>query len=131
VETEALRCARKNLAAAGIDRQVELVRWDVRRLPLREGSVNVLTADLPYGMLMGSRSENERLYPELLGEASRVAAPRAALVLITHAARTLDHALRRHQEYWTVEQRFPVEIPYRAGILKPQVLLLRRTGRRV
>jgi hypothetical protein len=52
------------------------------------------------------------------------------MALITHAARTLDPALQRLREYWTTEQRFVVEIPYRSGVLKPHVLLLRRTGRR-
>jgi tRNA (guanine6-N2)-methyltransferase len=129
-DPEALRCARANLAAAGCDRRATLVRWDAGRLPLRNGSANVLCADLPYGMLMGSRRENERLYPELLVEATRVAAAGAAMVLITHAVPLLDQALARLPAHWTVERRFEVQIPFKSGILRPRVLLLRRTGRR-
>ena len=129
-DPEALRCARANLAAAGNDRRAMLIRWDAGRLPLREASVNALCADLPYGMLMGSRRENERLYPELLAEATRVAEGGAAMVLITQAVSLLEKVLTQYSAYWTVERRFAVQIPFKSGTLKPQVLLLRRTRQR-
>jgi 23S rRNA G2445 N2-methylase RlmL len=129
-DPEALCCARANLAAAGCERRSTLVRWDAGRLPLRDASVNALCADLPYGMLMGSRRENERLYPELLAEATRVAVPDAAMVLITQAVPLLERALARHSAHWTLERRFEVQIPFKSGTLKPQVMLLRRTRRR-
>jgi tRNA (guanine6-N2)-methyltransferase len=129
-DPEALRCAQANLAAAGGGRRATLVRWDAGRLPLQGASVNALGADLPYGMLMGSRRENERLYPALLAEATRVAAPDAAMVLITQAVPLLEQALARHPAHWTLERRFEVQIPFKSGMLKPQVMLLRRTRRR-
>ena len=129
-DPEALRCARANLAAAGCGRRSCLVRWDAGWPPLPDASVNVLCADLPYGMLVGSRRENERLYPELLAEATRVAVGGAAMVLITHAVPLLDQALTRHQAHWTMERRFEVQVPFKSGTLKPQVTLLRRTRRR-
>ena len=129
-DPEALRCARANLAAAGCGRHSFLVRWDAGRLPLPDASVNVLCADLPYGMLVGSRRENERLYPELLAEATRVAVGGAAMVLITHAVPLLDQALTPHRAHWTMERRFEVQVPFKSGTLKPQVTLLRRTRRR-
>jgi tRNA (guanine6-N2)-methyltransferase len=127
---ETLRCAEANLQAAGYGRRAVLARWDAGRLPLGDASVNVLCADLPYGMLMGNRRENERLYPELIAEATRVAAPGAAMVLITHAVRVLDQALMPYRTHWNTEQRFAVEIPFRSGVLRPQIVLLRRSGRR-
>lgn len=130
-DPDALRCARANLAAAGCDRRSALVRWEAGRLPLRDESVNVLCADLPYGMLMGSRRENERLYPALLAEATRVAVGGAPMVLITQAVALLEQSLARHRVHWTTERRFEVQIPFKSGLLKPQVLLLRRTPYRL
>lgn len=123
----ALRCARENLRAAGYASRAALARWDAGRLPLADASVNALCADLPYGMLMGSRRANEHLYPALLAEAARVALPGATLVLITQAVRLLDQALLGLQAFWTPERRFEVQIPYQSGYLKPQVVLLRRS----
>jgi hypothetical protein len=126
-DPEALRCAWSNLVAAGCARGASLARWEAGRLPLADASVSVLCADLPYGMLMGTRRENERLYPELLAEATRVAGRNAAMVLITHAVSLLDRSLARHRSDWQVERRFDVQLPFKSGMLKPQVFLLRRT----
>jgi tRNA (guanine6-N2)-methyltransferase len=126
----ALACAQRNLRAAGCERRVVLVRWDAGRLPLADARANVLCADLPYGMLMGSRRANERLYPELLAEATRVAAPGAAMVLITQAAQLLHDALGAQQRHWSIERSFEVRIPFKSGLLRPRVLLLRRTRQR-
>src|SRR5262249_55630012 len=126
----ALECARANLEAAGLAGQSSLARWDAGRLPLESTSVSVLCADLPYGMLMGSRRENAQLYPALLAEATRVAVPGASMVLITHAVSLLDQALGQFRTHWNTERRFPVRIPFKSGTLTPQVVHLRRTGRR-
>jgi len=126
----ALECARANLDAAGLGHRSTLTRWDAGHLPLRRASVNVLCADLPYGMLMGSRRENALLYPALLAEATRVAVPGASMVLITQAVSLLDQALDQYRTHWNTERRFPVQIPFKSGKLMPQVVLLRRTGRR-
>jgi 16S rRNA G966 N2-methylase RsmD len=126
----ALQCARANLNAAGLSRHTALARWEAGRLPLADASVNVLCADLPYGMLMGSRRENAQLYPALLAEATRVAVPGAALVLITHAVSLLEQSLNPYRAHWTTERRLPVQIPFKSGVMSPHILLLRRTGRR-
>src|SRR5205085_7044815 len=130
LDPSALRCAWSNLDAAGFGRRATLLRWDAGRLPLQTGSANVLCADLPYGMLMGSRRENAQLYPALLAEATRVAVPGAAMALITHAVSLLDQSLAPFQNHWSTERRFPVRIPFKSGTLSPHVVLLRRTGRR-
>jgi tRNA (guanine6-N2)-methyltransferase len=123
----ALACAGRNLEAAGYLKRVTLMQWDAARLPLCSASVNVLCADLPYGMLMGSQRENQRLYPALVAEAARVAVPGAAMVLITQAVSLLRDALAAHRAHWELEQSLELQIPYRSGFLKPQVQLLRRT----
>jgi tRNA (guanine6-N2)-methyltransferase len=126
-DPEALACADRNLKAAGCRARVTLMRWDAGRLPLHEASVNALCSDLPYGMLMGNRRENQRLYPTLVAEAARVAAPGAAMVLITQAVAMLEEALAPQRPFWSLERSLEVQIPYRSGYLKPQVLMLRRT----
>ena len=44
------------------------------QLPFPENSFDVITADLPWGQLIGSHQENEWLYPAVLAEAARVIA---------------------------------------------------------
>lgn len=64
VDARALSAARRNLAAAGLERWVALEATDVlrRKAPPGEG---VLIANPPYGARMGSEDELARFYPQL------------------------------------------------------------------
>ena len=64
-DPEALKTARRNLAAAGVERWVKLEQSDVleRAAPAEAG---VMVANPPYGERIGSAEELERFYP-LLG----------------------------------------------------------------
>ncbi|EEC19254.1 conserved hypothetical protein [Ixodes scapularis] len=69
----------------------DLLRWDVNRLPLRNGSVDIFVTDLPFGKRMGSRPDNRTLYPKLLAELGRVVRPRTGkAVLLTQDKKTLS-----------------------------------------
>jgi tRNA (guanine6-N2)-methyltransferase len=120
----ALECAQRNLQAAGYDRHVRLERWDAGQLPLEDGSVNVICADLPFGQLVGSHGENEVLYPRLLAEAARVAAPGAHMVLLTHEVRLLERVAEHYSDLWGVEEIVRV----RSGGMTPRIYLFRRSN---
>lgn len=63
-DPEALKAARRNLAAAGVERWVKLERTDVleRGAPAPSG---VMVMNPPYGERMGSANELARFYPKL------------------------------------------------------------------
>ena len=63
-DAEALKAARRNLAAAGVERWVEVEQADVleRAAPASGG---VMVMNPPYGERMGSEEELERFYPRL------------------------------------------------------------------
>lgn len=122
IDPVALECARANLQAAGFGDLVRLERWDAAELPLAEGSVTMLCADLPFGQLVGSHRENEALYPRLFAEAARVAAPGARLVLLTHEVRLLERVAAQQARAWRQEE----ELQVRTGGMTPRVYLFRR-----
>lgn len=64
VDPEALKAARRNLAAAGVERWVKLERADVleREAP---ASAGVMVANPPYGERMGSAEALAQFYPQL------------------------------------------------------------------
>ena len=121
LDPTALEAARSNIAAAGLEGRVGLVRADVAQLPRKPSSLDALAADLPYGDLVGSHAANARLYPALLREAARVAAPGARFAVITHDIRLLQRCLAEAPE-WLVERRLRV---FQGGH-RPEVSLLRR-----
>ncbi len=104
LDPDALMGARTNLAAAGLDGRAALARMDAVRLGLHDGGVDVLLADLPYGHRMGSHEDNATLYPAVLREAARVAAPGARLVVLTHELRLFEHCLAGARPWWRPER---------------------------
>lgn len=118
----ALECARANLEAAGFGAMARLEAWDATLLPINTASISVICADLPFGQLVGSHRENEQLYPRLIGEAARVAAPGARMVLLTHEVRLLERVAAQYAEEWHVEQAVRV----RSGGMAPRIFVFRR-----
>jgi tRNA (guanine6-N2)-methyltransferase len=126
-DRRALACARANLRASGRARaEAVLLQADAARLPIASGTVDTLVADLPFGMLVGARADNRRLYPALLAEATRVAAPSATLVIITAERKLFEATLARFQAEWVLGRVFPLQVPYRSGYIAPAIYHLRR-----
>lgn len=119
----ALACARQNVAASGFESQIELHPWDATKLPLEGGSVDVLLADLPFGHLVGSHEANLTLYPALLAEAARVAAPSAACVIISHEVRLMESLLEASSD-WQLRHTVRINL----GGLHPRIFVLQRQG---
>jgi tRNA (guanine6-N2)-methyltransferase len=117
----ALACAAANLEAAGLGGRAELHSWDARALPLGDAAVDVVTADLPFGHLVGSHAENLALYPALLAEAARVARPGARAALLSHEVRLMERLLAEAPA-WEVTSVTRVDV----GGLYPRIFLLRR-----
>ncbi|MGQ9554908.1 MAG: methyltransferase domain-containing protein [Anaerolineae bacterium] len=122
----ALKAARENLTASGHASEVVLINSDAANLPLASRAVDVLLADLPYGMLVGSTAENVRLYPALLLEAARVAVPSAGLVAITASKRLFELAIVQLEGKWLCQGSLPIKVPFKGGYLSPTIYLLRR-----
>jgi 23S rRNA G2445 N2-methylase RlmL len=122
IDPAALECAQANLHAAGFGELAQLENWDAAALPLADSSATVVCADLPFGQLVGSHRENEALYPRLFAEATRIAAPGARLVLLTHEVRLLERVAAQHANGWRQEE----ELRVRTGGMTPRVYLFRR-----
>jgi 23S rRNA G2445 N2-methylase RlmL len=120
-DATALACAEANLRAAGLGGRCELHPWDVRNLPLPDSSVSAITADLPFGHLVGSHAANLTLYPALLAEAGRVARPGARAALLSHELRLMERLLADSPS-WALEGLTRVDV----GGLLPGIFLLRR-----
>ena len=117
---EALDCARTNIQAAACE-GIELIHGDATKLPFPDAYFDSLAADLPFGQLVGSHSENQKLYPTLLHEAARVAKSRARFVLISHEIKLMEQCLRVSKD-WTVLKQQMVTL---TG-LHPRIFLLER-----
>jgi 23S rRNA G2445 N2-methylase RlmL len=86
---------------------VEIRQWDARDLPLDDGSISALVSNLPFGKQIGTPAEIQSLSPSLLGEWTRVLAPRARMVLLTGDRSLLTRALGR-QPALTLQRTVPV-----------------------
>lgn len=118
----ALRCAGDNLSAAKFADQVDLLEMDATNLQLPDECIDVICADLPWGQLVGSHESNLKLYPLILMEASRIAAPGARAVFITHEIKLMDKMLADYAHQWTVKNTIRV---FQGG-LHPKIYVLEK-----
>lgn len=51
---------------------IDVVRWDASNLPLRDGCIDKICTDLPFGKRCGSKTNNYNLYPQFLVDVARV-----------------------------------------------------------
>ncbi len=124
ISADALRCADANLRAAGHRSSVSLVQADCASLPLPDACADIITADLPYGMLQSGGGDIASLYRSALAESARVAAANASLVIITARRRAILSALD-DIPYWSLSKEIPLSIPHSRGYITPRVYLLK------
>ncbi len=120
-DTVALECAGKNIEAAGYSEIIKRRQGDITDLPLSAKSVDVITADLPFGQLVGSHDDNLTLYPKILKEAARLLKPNGRFVLISHEVRLLD-SLLEDSANWKIDQNLRISV----GGMHPRIWVLSR-----
>jgi tRNA (guanine6-N2)-methyltransferase len=120
-DQEALTFAEVNITASGFS-EIQLLQADGLRLPLSQRSIHALTADLPFGQLVGSHDDNRVLYPAILKEAARVAVEGSRFVLITHEIRIME-ALVKDLSSWRLQEQRKITL---RG-LHPRIYVLERS----
>ncbi|MDE2636702.1 MAG: methyltransferase domain-containing protein [Chloroflexota bacterium] len=118
----ALETGRRNAQASGAARRIHHLRADGTNAPLASRSADRLYADMPFGHLIGSHEENERLYPAILREAARLARPDAAFAVLSHEIRLMRRSLETSR--WRAEQETRINM---RG-LYPRLFVLRRNS---
>ena len=127
-DPNALACARRNIAAAGVGGAVDAVLGDARNAPLPSASFDVAAADLPFGMVDGGASGLPALYADTLREAARLVVRDGAFAAITTRRRLFAESLEAVGENWRLAAEFPLRLPHKRGYISPSVYLLRRAG---
>ncbi|MGZ0148937.1 TRM11 family SAM-dependent methyltransferase [Kribbella sp. WER1] len=96
-----LRAARRHEPAVrliGLDHQPlagrNVVQGKAEALPLADGCVDRVVANLPFGKLVGTHRDNSRLYPAALSELDRVLTPDGRVVLLTEDKRLLRETVQ-------------------------------------
>jgi 23S rRNA G2445 N2-methylase RlmL len=87
----AVRAAAANLSKLG---HPMLGRWDARRLPLAQGSVDRVVSNPPFGKQLASPEEIGPLYRDMILEYNRVLRPGGMAVLLASESVVLHNAAR-------------------------------------
>lgn len=118
-----VRCLQEEI---GKDLPIGAVRWDSRRLPLSEGCIDVIVSDMPFGVRLGSKTLNRKLYQRVLLEMARVARPgKGRAILLTQDRKSFSMALVNTMGLWWQSKVMSVNI----GGLDVAVFTLRRTAK--
>lgn len=118
----ALDCARANMIAANVMDLATIHDWDATAVPLADGSIDLIMADLPFGQLIGTHANNLTLYPAIIREAMRLLSPRGRMVLISHEIRLLQDSVHDVPGL-TIGEQFQV----RVGGMAPVIMLVQRS----
>ena len=121
---EALRCAEANLRESRTLSGSTLMAGDARSLPLPDGSIDTVIADLPYGMLIGDSGDLQDLYTSTLEESSRVLRPGGNLVMVTTQRRAFESAYESIRLRLNLKRQISVKVPFRSGYIRPVVYWL-------
>ncbi|KAK9712940.1 hypothetical protein K7432_006804 [Basidiobolus ranarum] len=69
--------------------RVDLCLWSAKKLPFRDGIVDAVVSDLPWGRREGSFQSNCKLYPKLMKEIARVLKPNTGRAILITGERNL------------------------------------------
>lgn len=105
IEFPAVRSAAINLRRLG---PAELLRWDARRLPLENSSVDRLISNPPFGKQLSDPEAIEPLYRDMVQEYDRVLKPGGRAVLLVGTGSILNEAVQ--PAGWTSLRRAAVRI---------------------
>jgi len=114
------------VATAGFSASITLVRRDATALPLDDGTVDTVAADLPYAMLLGSGTANAELYPALIDEAARVLKPAGRLLVVTTQNRLMASVCEARSDVFRLVERVPFDVPRERGAISPSIWALER-----
>ncbi len=107
-DEDALMMAHEHLHLAKVE--ANLIHGDVTQLPFDNATFDVLTADLPFGQLVGNVQSNKQLYPLLVQEAARVCVKGGRITLITHSLRLIESVLDTYAHLWHIEKQLSVNL---------------------
>jgi tRNA (guanine6-N2)-methyltransferase len=117
---EALLAAQANTARC---KKLTLSDADATQTDLYPASFSVFLADLPFGQRIGNHVANTTLYPGLLAEITRLAAPGARAIFLTHEIKLLEATLREYP-MWQITEQFRVSV----GGMHPHIFVLKHTN---
>lgn len=119
LDEETLDAARHNLTTWIARPPLQLLRGDLRLLPLANNTASLIISDPPWGEALGTRIDASQLYRPMLKEMHRVLSPQGHLIIITQHYRALE---REAAPLFEKERSFRV---YQGGF-EPQVIVYRK-----
>lgn len=87
---EAVAAMQENVR--GVKGRIITSRWDARKLPFEDGSVDKVAVNLPFGKQVGDEAKLPELYREVIGEIARITRPGGRFVALVGDSRTLENA---------------------------------------
>jgi tRNA (guanine6-N2)-methyltransferase len=82
LDTEAVATAKRNASAAGVE--IDVQQWDVRALPLADGSIERIVTNMPWGRQVEVEKPLWQLYRDACAEMERVLADGGRIVVLTN-----------------------------------------------
>jgi tRNA (guanine6-N2)-methyltransferase len=95
---EAVEATRQNLPQRRKGRKqqkIDVRLWDATALPLEDGSISKVAANLPFGKQIAAAQDLEKLYTGIFSEMARVVKPQGRIVLLSSEYDLVKQLMRR------------------------------------
>ena len=127
LDPEAISCSERNLSAAGVRREVDLVLGDIHSPPLPDAPFDTAVADLPSDCSptpTPASTSSTKPPSARRRDWSSKAGPSPSSPLAVGCSRTRS---MRHTDRWRRTAEVPLRISFHRGYIAPSIYLLRRT----
>jgi len=118
IDAEALKKAIRNIKEAGVS--VDVIQWNVYKLPIKTGSIDVTLSDIPFGSV--AIKKNQKIYPNLFREITRITKAGGKALILSLEEGLISRVIENN-EYWNLLSHYPVEF----GGNQAGLYLLQRT----
>lgn len=122
VKEEYVSCARKNAEILGLQSKAEFLVSDITELASKGVEADMIAVNPPYGIVLPTRREVDKLYEALFKEAFMILSSKGRIVTVTPYPEVVERE--------ALKQMFKVESVYgiREGRLPRAIQLIKRTG---
>jgi 23S rRNA G2445 N2-methylase RlmL len=91
--------------------EIDFFHWSFTQLPLRTESIDVIISNLPFGIKVGTRELNRRIYPRMMQELARVLKSGVGRAILLSTEKSLMHnGIKQNQRLIKLVNRITINM---------------------
>eukprot|EP00250_Pteridium_aquilinum_P033472 c5698_g1_i1 orf=57-1427(+) len=124
ISTRAVDATSENVKASGAVIDCEILQWNASNLPLRNGVVDRIVCDMPFGIRCGTSKSRDSLCPKVLREIVRVLHLGSGMAVLLGQSKAVRHEVEKNlKPFLELLQSLSIQMEG----LRVEILVVQRT----